>query len=39
VLPLDSDDIGIWVYVAENETDCFYELVVEWQPSPYKVFR
>ena len=37
--PLDSDDQGIWVYVAENETDCFYELVVEWHPSPYGVFR
>jgi hypothetical protein len=38
-LALDSDDKGIWVYVAENETDCFYELVVEWHPSPYGVFR
>ena len=37
--PLDSDDVGIWVFVAENETDCFYELVVEWHPSPYGVFR
>jgi hypothetical protein len=37
--PLDSDDKGIWVYVAENETDCFYELVVEWHPSPYTIFR
>jgi hypothetical protein len=37
--PLDSDDKGIWVYVAENETDCFYELAVEWHPSPYGVFR
>ena len=37
--PLDSDDKCIWVYVAENETDCFYELVVEWHPSPYTVFR
>ena len=37
--PLDSDDKGIWVYVAENETDCFYQLVVEWHPSPYTIFR
>jgi hypothetical protein len=32
--PLDNDDKGIWVYVAESATDCFFGLVVESRPSP-----